>query len=34
MPHAGIDEAPNASIQAEFPRSAEQRALPAPPEAP
>jgi hypothetical protein len=27
MPHAGIDEAPNASIQAEFSRSAEQRAL-------
>lgn len=30
MPHAGIDEAPNASIQAEFPRSAEQRLLNAP----
>lgn len=27
MPHAGIDEAPNASIQAEFPRSAEREAL-------
>lgn len=27
MPHVGIDEAPSASIQAEFSRSAEQRAL-------